>query len=196
MNKRMMDISFENKRKAQKGKILLSDPFSNDDYFGRSVVYLCDHNSEGSFGFVLNNYIDLDLHEIAKNFPNIKTKVSIGGPVETQSIFFLHTLGEKIEGSQLVGDGIYVGGDYSQLLDLIDQKKITNKQIRFFLGYSGWTKGQLQEEIENHAWIVVPVINKNEVMDFNIDKLYEHYMRREGKKYDLLSQFPSDFMAN
>lgn len=191
-----MDISFENKRKAQKGKILLSDPFSNDDYFGRSVVYLCDHNSEGSFGFVLNNYIDLDLHEIAKNFPNIKTKVSIGGPVETQSIFFLHTLGEKIEGSQLVGDGIYVGGDYSQLLDLIDQKKITNKQIRFFLGYSGWTKGQLQEEIENHAWIVVPVINKNEVMDFNIDKLYEHYMRREGKKYDLLSQFPSDFMAN
>jgi putative transcriptional regulator len=191
-----MDISFENKRKAQKGRILLSDPFSNDDYFGRSVVYLCDHNSEGSFGFVLNNYIDLDLHEIAKNFPNIKTRVSIGGPVETQSIYFLHTLENKIEGSQHVGDGIYVGGDYSQLTELIEKKEISEKDVRFFLGYSGWTKGQLQEEIENHAWIVVPVINKHEVMDTNIDKLYEHYMRREGKKYDILSQFPSDFMAN
>lgn len=192
----MMDISFENKRKALKGRILLSDPFSNDDYFGRSVVYLCDHNSEGSFGFVLNNYIEMDLHEIAKNFPKIETRVSIGGPVETQSIYFLHTLGKKINGSQLVGDGIYVGGDYPQLLELIDKKEITSKDIRFFLGYSGWTKDQLKEEIEKHAWIVVPVINKNEVMDYNIEKLYEHYMRREGKKYDLLSKFPSDFMAN
>ena len=191
-----MDISFENKRQARRGRVLLSDPFSDDDYFGRAVVYLCDHNSEGSFGFVLNNFLDLDLHEITKNFPKIVTRVSIGGPVQTQNIFFIHTLGDRIPDSQLIGDGIYVGGSYDKLVQLIQDNEITNKEVRFFLGYSGWSPGQLKEEIENHAWIVVPVLNQGEIMDFSVDRLWESYMKREGKKYDLLAKFPVDVSAN
>lgn len=191
-----MDIRFENRRNVEKGKILLSDPFSNDDYFGRSVVYLCEHNSEGSFGFVLNNYIDVDLHEIAKNFPHINTKISIGGPVSTQNIFFIHTLGDIIEGTTLVSDGIYIGGDYDQLVNLLETNQVSEKDVRFFLGYSGWSSEQLQNEIDEHAWIVAPVINNKEVIDSEIENLYNHFMRREGKKYDLLAKFPSDFTAN
>lgn len=191
-----MDISFENKRNAKRGRILLADPFSDDDYFGRSVVYLCDHNSEGSFGFVLNNYIDLDLNEITKNFPKIETVVSIGGPVNTDQIYFLHTLGDKISDSQLIDDGIYIGGNYDELIQLIDKKEITNKQVRFFLGYSGWSANQLKEEILDHAWIVVPVLNQGEVMDFSVKNLWENYMKREGKKYDILSRFPVDVSSN
>src|SRR5690554_7603126 len=77
-----INLSFENKRKPRKGRVLIADPFSKDEYFGRSVVYLCDHNSEGTFGFVLTNYLDLNLAEVAKNFPNISANISIGGRSE------------------------------------------------------------------------------------------------------------------
>jgi putative transcriptional regulator len=192
----MMDLSFENKRQAKKGRVLLSDPFAEDQYFGRSVVYLCEHNEEGSFGFVLNNYIDLDLNEIAKNFPNLTTKVSIGGPVKTENIYFIHTIGEALPESQHIQDGIYLGGDYDTLLQMIDNGKVSAEQVRFFLGYSGWSPGQLQEELDEHAWIVAPVINQGEVMDVHVEDLYIHYMRRQGKKYDILTRFPNDLNLN
>ena len=89
----MIDITFKNKIPPQKGRILISDPFLGDDYFERSVVYLCEHNQEGSFGFVLNNLVEINLNDLNDQFPEITTKISTGGPVETESMFFIHTLG-------------------------------------------------------------------------------------------------------
>jgi putative transcriptional regulator len=191
-----MDLSFSNKRKARKGRVLIADPFTDDDYFGRAVVYLCDHNSEGTFGFVLNNFIDIDLNQVAKNFPDIKSNISIGGPVQTEHIFFLHTVGKMIEGSMEVDDGIFIGGDYDQLKQKLDDGEIKPNQVRFFLGYSGWSTGQLQEEIDNHSWIVAPVLSPLEIMDDKVIDIWSRYMRREGKKYDILSRSPVDFSAN
>lgn len=191
-----MDLSFENKRIAKKGRVLIADPFSDDEYFGRAVVYLCEHNEEGSFGFVLNNYIGLKLEEVAKNFPKLDTKVSIGGPVHTENIYFIHTIGDAIPDSQLVEDGIYLGGDYDTLLQMIDENKVSTNQVRFFLGFSGWSKDQLQSEIKEHAWIVGSVLNSGEIMDVAIDDLWSHYMRRQGKKYDILAKFPKDINLN
>lgn len=191
-----MDLSFSNKRKAKRGRVLIADPFTDDDYFGRSVVYLCDHNSEGTFGFVLNNFIDIDLNDVAKNFPDIKSNISIGGPVQTEHIFFLHTVGKLIEGSMEVDDGIFIGGDYDQLKQKLDDGEIKPNQVRFFLGYSGWSPGQLQEEIDNHSWIVAPVLSPLEIMDDKIVDIWSNYMRRQGKKYDILSRSPVDFTAN
>lgn len=191
-----MDLSFSNRRKARRGRVLIADPFTDDEYFGRSVVYLCDHNSEGTFGFVLNNYIDVDLNEVAKNFPDIKSNISIGGPVQTEHIFFLHTIGKSIDGSMEVDDGIFVGGDYDQLKQLLDDGKANSSQVRFFLGYSGWSAGQLQEEIDKHSWIVAPVLSSLEIMDDKIENIWSNYMRRQGKKYDILSRSPVDFNAN
>ncbi|PHR47641.1 MAG: hypothetical protein COA32_06710 [Fluviicola sp.] len=191
-----MDLSFSNRRKARKGRVLIADPFTDDDYFGRAVVYICDHNSEGTFGFVLNNFIDIDLNEVAKNFPDIKSNISIGGPVQTEHIFFLHTIGMSIEGSMEVDDGIYIGGNYDQLKQKLDDGEINPKEVRFFLGYSGWSAGQLQEEIDNHSWIVAPVLNPLEIMDDTVIDIWSNYMRRQGKKYDILSRSPIDFNAN
>ena len=191
-----MDLSFSNRRKARKGRVLIADPFTDDDYFGRAVVYICDHNSEGTFGFVLNNFIDIDLNEVAKNFPDIKSNISIGGPVQTEHIFFLHTVGNSIEGSMEVDDGIYIGGNYDQLKQKLDDGEINPKEVRFFLGYSGWSAGQLQEEIDNHSWIVAPVLNPLEIMDDTVIDIWSNYMRRQGKKYDILSRSPIDFNVN
>ncbi len=192
----MIDLSFTNKRKPKRGRVLLSDPFSDDDYFGRSVVYLCEHDEKGSFGFVLNNFLDLNLGEVAKNFPDINTNVSIGGPVQTESIYFLHTLGDRIPGSVLISDGIYMGGEYDLLIQLLEDEKISKTEVRFFLGYSGWSAGQLEEEISKNTWRVAPVLNNGEIMDFTIKDIWQKFMKREGKKYDVLSRSPVDFSSN
>ena len=191
-----MDFSFTNNRIPKKGRVLLSDPFSDDNYFGRSVVYLCEHNKKGTFGFVLNNFLDLKLDEVAKNFPKIDTNVSIGGPVQTESIYFLHTLGDLIPGSVEVSDGIFMGGEYDLIVQLLEDEKISQRDVRFFLGYSGWEAGQLDEEIERNTWRVAPVINQGEIMDYTIEDIWQKFMRREGKKYDILSRSPVDFSSN
>jgi|SRR5690554_1346252 len=191
-----MDLSFKNKRKATRGRVLISDPFSKDVYFGRSVVYLCDHNEDGTFGFVLTNFIDLNLSDIAKNFPNITSKVSIGGPVQTDSIYFIHMLGNRIPGSVEVSDGIYIGGDYDLLLEKINSGELDETKVRFFLGYSGWSAGQLDDEIKRNNWIVAPVLNPLEIMDTSITDVWKKFMKREGKKYDVLSRAPLDFSDN
>lgn len=191
-----MDLSFKNKRKATRGRVLISDPFSKDVYFGRSVVYLCDHNKDGTFGFVLTNFIDLNLSDIAKNFPNITSKVSIGGPVQTDSIYFIHMLGNRIPGSVEVSDGIYIGGDYDLLLEKINSGELDETKVRFFLGYSGWSAGQLDDEIKRNNWIVAPVLNPLEIMDTSITDVWKKFMKREGKKYDVLSRAPLDFSDN
>ena len=95
----VLDISFKNKLTPQKGRVLLADPFLADEYFQRSVVYLCEHSKAGSFGFVLNNYVDISINELNPNFPSLKVKLSLGGPVETESLYFLHTLGHELNES-------------------------------------------------------------------------------------------------
>jgi putative transcriptional regulator len=191
-----VDFSFTNNRKPKRGRVLLSDPFSDDNYFGRSVVYLCEHNRKGTFGFVLNNFLDLKLDEVAKNFPKIDTNVSIGGPVQTESIYFLHTLGSLIPGSVEISDGIFMGGEYDLIVELLEDEKISKRDVRFFLGYSGWEAGQLEEEIDRNTWRVAPVINQGEIMDYTIEDIWQKFMRREGKKYDILSRSPVDFYSN
>src|SRR5699024_219063 len=119
-----MDFTFENRRLPKRGDVLVADPFSKNDYFGRSIVYICDHNKDGTFGFVINNYLSVNLAEMANNFPNIDTKVSVGGPVQTESIFFIHMLGEQLPGSVKITDQLFMGGDYPLLVSLLNEGKI------------------------------------------------------------------------
>lgn len=191
-----IDFSFKNTRKPLAGRVLLSDPFSKDAYFSRSVVYLCEHSSEGTLGFVLTNYLDINLAEVAKNFPTIASKVSLGGPVQPESIFFIHTLGDKVPDSTKVDDGIFIGGEYDTIKELINTGLVKENEVRFFLGYSGWDPEQLEEEIERNAWIVVPVLNPMEIMDTSIVEIWQKFMKRQGLKYDVLAKSPIDFNDN
>ena len=90
----MLDFSFTNSILPGSGKILLSDPFLDEDYFTRSVVLICNHNEEGTFGLVLNNYLEFDLHKVDESFPDVNAKISLGGPVENDSLFYIHEFGD------------------------------------------------------------------------------------------------------
>lgn len=196
MTKKLLDLSFSNTLPPRKGRILLSDPFLGDEYFERSVVYLCEHSEEGSFGFVLNNYIDIQLTQLNEKFPEITAKLSIGGPVEKETMYFMHSLGNKLKDSLLIDQNIYMGGDFEQLYQEVSIELLSQHKIRFFIGYSGWAAGQLQHEINDHAWIVANVENINELMDVSIPDLWKHFMNKLGKKYQIMSDFPIDPSEN
>ena len=117
----MIDLAFINSIEPDKGKILISDPFLDEDYFRRSIIYLCEHNEEGSFGFVLNNFISVNLHELDETFPEIETQISLGGPMEINSLYFIHSFGEIIQNSVLITEGVYLGGDFQELTTLINE---------------------------------------------------------------------------
>lgn len=184
-----LDIRFENTKLPRKGKLLLSEPFLDDDYFGRSAVFLCEHNEEGSFGFVLNNYIEIDLNDVAKNFPVEKAKVSMGGPVATQNIYFIHTRPDILKDSTLIDNNLFIGGDYSEMIHLLETRVMNLSEVRFFLGYSGWSKNQLKEEIDANSWLVVDV-ECDDVMNTDLEEIWIKYMEKQGGKYKLMTTFP------
>ncbi len=191
----MIDLKVYNNLPPKKGRVLITEPFLEDDYFERSIILLCEHNNEGSFGFVLNNYSELKLQDIV-DFPEFNTKISTGGPVSEKHLYFIHTLGEAIEGSIHIAESIYMGGDFDQVKDKIQSGELTNDQIRFFIGYSGWMKNQLEGELKQNSWLVSDILDVNKLMDINYDTIWEDYMRNQGGKYKAFAQFPVNHKLN
>lgn len=188
------NLEIENRLPPAKGCVLLSEPFLDDDYFGRSVVLLCEHNEEGSFGFVLNNYMDISIQDFVPEFPDFKTRISIGGPVKTGNLYYIHDHCE-IAGSERILDGVYMGGDYDTLLQMLQAGHIQPNEIRFFVGYSGWETNQLQEEINRNSWLVAGISGK-EVMNTAAPDLWALMMKKQGGRYKAFSNFPTDPSLN
>lgn len=192
----MFDFSKLNKLKPTKGRLLISEPLSMDPFFKRTVVLLCEHNEEGSFGFVINRYLDVELNDIIDNFPDFNGQVSVGGPVQRDNLFYLHTLGDQIEHSIPVKDGLHMGGDFDVIKGLVIAGKINPDQIRFFVGYSGWDSGQLDSEMDGNSWIVgeaeIPMIMNPEANE----QVWAETLKNMGKQYEILSNFPEDPSLN
>jgi putative transcriptional regulator len=179
----------------KKGQLLLSEPFLNDPYFKRTVIFLCEHNDEGSFGFVLNNYIDVELDQIMENMPKFDGRISIGGPVKNSNLYYIHTLGAEIEESVEVIPGIFMGGNFDALKDMLMQGKIGSSQIRFFVGYSGWSPRQLETEMSHKSWFVANV-GKDLVMDTEDKDLWRTIMKRLGVQGKFIANLPEDPSLN
>jgi len=191
----MIDLKVYNNLSPTKGRVLITEPFLEDDYFERSIILLCEHNEEGSFGFVINNYTELKIQDIVE-FPEFETKISTGGPVSEKHLYFVHTLGEEIDDSIHVIDNIYMGGDFEQVKDKIKLGLIKSNQIRFFIGYSGWIKNQLEGELKQNSWLVSEILDIDKLMDVNYDTIWEDYMRNQGGKYKAFAQFPTNHKLN
>ena len=150
----------EDVRKVKPGKILLSEPFGRDMYFKRSVILIVEHNHAGTIGFSINKSISAPIKNIFKEFPIAPKNFTLGGPVELDSLHFIHTLGDQIHDSVQVTPEIYWGGDFEQLRFLLNHGKISDNQIRFFIGYCGWAVNQLSEEISKNMWVVSNISSK------------------------------------
>jgi len=188
------DINFS-ALKPSAGRILISEPFLPDPNFKRSVILLVEHNEESTIGFILNRAMNLSINDAIAEFPKMDKEIFHGGPVSQDSLFFLHKLGKEIEGSQEVLPGLYWGGDFDQLRTLVDLKQAKDNDFRFFVGYSGWSPGQLDEEIKERSWIVAKCTVK-QVMDTKEKDFWKEIMKSLGKKYAVMASFPEDPSLN
>lgn len=179
-----------NKVEPLRGRVLISEPFLQDTYFKRSLVLLTEYTSEGAVGFVLNKPLDVTINEVIEDFPEFNASVAIGGPVSTNTIHYLHTLGDIIPNSELVFGNIYWGGDFDVIKSLIATRRIHPAQIRFFLGYSGWQAGQLENELKHNSWLVTEVKPK-EIMNYS-SNIWKDTMETLGEKYKIWSNFPEN----
>jgi putative transcriptional regulator len=180
----------------EKGKILISEPFLQNIFFQRSVVLLIEHNENGSMGFVLNKRTDLLLNDFIVGLENIpQIPIYLGGPVSADRLFFIHSLGDVIPDSIQVDDNLYFDGDFESLnYHLMSGKPVTGK-IKFFLGYSGWTKSQLVEEINQDSWLVSQTSHR-QIMYAEDEMFWKHAVELVGGPYLTWINYPKDPLLN
>lgn len=181
--------------KVNEGNILISDPFLLDPNFSRTVILMVKHNEEGSLGFVLNDESKFSISEVVDDFPAFETNVFLGGPVGTESLFFIHTRNDIISEGIEVINGLYWGGDFDELKNAISENKIKKEELIFFVGYSGWDKEQLDRELKEKSWIIADITTE-EVMLQTGKYLWNSKLKKLGEKYKILSNFPADPSLN
>lgn len=181
--------------KAKAGRLLLAEPFMQDPYFKRSVVLLTEHNERGSFGLILNKPIPMYLHEAIEHAPTFDSKLALGGPVQKETLHYLHLLGHQIPNSTEVMDGIYWGGNFDTVKKLIEAGELNSDNIRLFVGYAGWAEGQLTHEMDERSWIVARA-TKTLLFREKPEKLWSSILEKMGSPYDYLVKLPEDPRLN
>jgi putative transcriptional regulator len=181
------------------GTLLISKPFLGDPNFERSVVLLCrDEPDDGSFGLVLNHVTNLVLDDVldlppeagaAANLP-----IYVGGPVEPNTLHYLHRRADLPEATDL-GQDVYWGGDFEILLGLIGSGAVSPDDVRLFAGYSGWSKGQLAGEMKAESWIRQPA-SAGKVFTLASDAFWRDILREKGGRFKVLANYPVDPSLN
>ena len=178
------------------GKLLISEPFLNDPNFKRSVILMAEHSEEGTLGFILNQPSQLLLKDLVPDLWQADFHVFIGGPVEIDTIHFVHRCYDKLNSGEEIAKGIYWGGNFETLKILVNNNSINENEVKFFLGYSGWGIDQLAAEIDENTWIVSDKFNQDLIFSHNEEELWQQAIINLGTKYAHVSNFPSDPSLN
>ncbi len=178
------------------GRMLLAQPFMHAPPFTRSAVLLTDYmREEGAVGFILNKPLKMKVDRLIANFPEFDGIAFYGGPVQTDIIHYVHTYGDLLSESTAIGQGMYWGGQFEKLKALIAKGLIIPGRIRFYVGYSGWSPGQLEAELEEGSWVIGDA-DKNIVFNTSTSKLWKRAMSHQGDVYSVIAQIPQDFGAS
>lgn len=175
-----------------RGRVLISNPFLSDYFFRRAIVLLVDHGEDGSFGVIVNKPLDFRVNDVTRSFPASTSPVFLGGPVKTEGLFYIHTLGDLIPDSLQVMKGLWWGGELKVLEEIIAaDPEGASESVRFYLGYSGWVTDQLKGEIQSRSWAIANV-NTNEIMAGSTNNMWEEKVKELGKSYDPWLKLPVD----
>jgi len=180
-----------NRLEPTKGRLLISDPFLPDPYFKRSVVLLVDHSDEGSLGFILNKTLEFSLSDTELKIDTSRFNMFFGGPVQSNDLFYIHSKGMEIEGSTEIKDGLYWGGDFKVIESMIKDGTLNEKEIQFFVGYSGWEADQLKNEINEDSWLVHET-DLTDLFNSDTENLWKNILEELDSEISILSTFPED----
>lgn len=178
--------------KLTEGKVLISVPFYNDPTFNRTVILLIEHSKQGSVGLVLNHKSQTPIRKVVKNIP-IEEPIYCGGPIMYDTAFAIHNF-NKSNNFIPISPNIYIGYD-EILLNIIENKAIPNLKYKFFVGYSGWSAGQLEDELENKMWIIGHS-NEKLLLDTPAENVWEQAVCELGKEYHHWLHFPLHICDN
>ena len=182
------------------GSLLISKPFLGDPHFERSVVLLCHHTAaEGTFGLVLTRPLHTVLGDVlalppGKGLPLAELPLWEGGPVEPDTLHLVHQVPD-LPGATPLGEATYWGGDFDELLARLGSGAVAPAAVRLFVGYSGWSAGQLAGEIAHGSWIRQPA-SAGKVFTLTSDTLWQGLLREKGGRYRALSNYPLDPRLN
>ncbi len=177
-----------NKLSPSKGKLLIAEPFMGDYYFKRSVILLAEHNEEGSYGMVFNKPLHVKLNDLITDFPKLDADLFLGGPVKTDSLFYIHKFPEIAECIPISND-LFWGGDIDIIKELIACNQLNKDNIRFFIGYSGWSPKQLDEELSINSWVVTKV-KTDILLNESPDEVWKAMVLKLGDDYAHWINFP------
>ena len=172
----------------KKGAILLSQPYLGDPNFDWSTILLCDYNDEGSYGFIINDKSDLLMSDVIEGFEKTDFPLYYGGPVDRDALFYIHRIKDLRESIEIV-PGMYAHGNFDELKARIALGEVKKEDIRFILGYSGWTAGQLEEEIERKSWFVNNT-HAEKLLEMEVDTVWRSILREMGGKYKQYANYP------
>jgi len=161
--------------KVEAGTVLIAQPFMPDSYFRRGVVVICEHRLDGSIGFILNKTVEMNIC------------------VATDTIHYIHNVGAILDGSTEIARGVYWGGDFDKLKFLVKSELVKPHNIRFFVGYSGWSEGQLDEELASGSWLV-DSMDANYAFKHNKGDLWQTVLNNKGEIYTVIAQM-DEFQA-
>jgi putative transcriptional regulator len=178
--------------KLIKGQLLIAEPsIIGDLSFNRSVILLADHDKEGSVGFIINKPLKYTIHDLIPEI-NARFKIFNGGPVEQDNLYFIHNIPDLIPNSIEISNGIYWGGDFDCTKELINKGKIGRRNIRFFLGYTGWEEQQLESEMNDNSWIVAQNSYKNKIIGKSSTHFWKEQIIELGGEYLIWSNAPEN----
>jgi putative transcriptional regulator len=177
------------------GVLLIADPFLKDPNFMRTVVFVTEHRDDGTIGFVINRQYENTLDELLPEIEGHKLPVYYGGPVQMNTVHFLHRYPDEIQCGVEVMIGVYWGGDFESVIQLINSGLADPEKIRFFIGYSGWSTGQLQTEMEEKTWLTVEASRKL-IFHENAEEIWKDSLKHLGGEYEMMINFPIDPQLN
>ena len=172
------------------GQLLISSPLLHDPNFRRTVVLMTHHDEEGAMGLVLSRPSEIRVSDAVSelaDLPGLDETVYVGGPVQPEAVVVL------IEHEDEPDEPIVGRVTFMQAGSELDELDVV--RARVFAGYSGWGPGQLEDELDESSWIVVPA-ESNDVFAPDPDELWRTVLHRKGGKFSLIATMPFDPKLN
>lgn len=176
------------------GKLLIAEPFLSNPNFARSVILLCEHGTEGTVGFILNRATELTLGDLLPELYTPLLKIYQGGPVQLDTLHMLHRSPGNFGGNEIF-PGVFWGGSYEALQEAILNNDYQPIDLRLFVGYAGWSPGQLEKELDEGSWIVTDLAQEI-LFETESENIWREAIRSLGEKYAYLANLPVNPQLN
>jgi putative transcriptional regulator len=181
-------------QKPATGKLLIAEPFLADPNFSRTVVLLCEHGAQGTVGFVLNRSTQLTLGDLLPELYTPELSVYQGGPVQLDTLHMIHRNPGTLGGNE-IAPGVYWGGSYETLQQVIENNEYDAADMKMYIGYSGWSQGQLEKEMAEGTWLVGDA-DPYLLFDTPQDMIWKEAIRLLGKEFTYLANMPLNPQLN